>query len=135
MAGQAKSDMVIDVVFADSASGPVATLARLARGSVLVHAPRPALDNKKAPIGPGFLFPREAVVWDLDLDPDAALLRHARTQEADMGLKLQTGEDHYRVSLALILGEIFAVDADEALTRSATDAAMLTAQAGDGVNA
>lgn len=111
----------VELLAVDPDGGPAPTLARLAAGTVVVHAPRPALVAEPAAFGPGFRFPRDGIAWDLDLDPGSLFLRRASADLKDGNTTLGRvdGTAHYQVSLALILAEIFRVDRAEALAAAA----------------
>ncbi|MCZ6604027.1 MAG: hypothetical protein O7A03_02650 [Alphaproteobacteria bacterium] len=100
----------VETVLADPTLGHIPELARLGAGSVIVHAPRPGELTDGPPVGPGFVFPQGGIVWDLDLDPRSDFLRRAGDQARDRDLTLVSGGEHYRISLSLILAEIFRAD-------------------------
>lgn len=75
--------------------------------SIVVNAPRPNITNDDALIGPNFSFPKNGVVWDLDLAPETPFTRYAVEQESAAGFTRVSGRLHYDTALELIFSEIF----------------------------
>ncbi len=89
-----------------SKAGP-AGLPGPAPESIVINAPRPNIMADDPLIGASYSFPRNGVVWDLDLAPGTAFTRYAKEQQADADFSRPPGRLHYDTALELIFSEIF----------------------------
>lgn len=76
-------------------------------GSLVVNATGVGKDLPGSPLSPRAVFPREAVVWDLNYRGELGFLRQARAQAADRGLRLHDGWRYFLHGWAEIVAQVY----------------------------
>jgi shikimate dehydrogenase len=106
-------------------------LAELPPRSLVVNATGMGKDVPGSPLGPGALFPDEAVAWELNYRGELGFLRHARAQAAARRLRPEDGWTYFIQGWTSVIEEVFErpIPADE-LERLAADAAFARPRAG-----
>ncbi|HXF56414.1 MAG TPA: shikimate dehydrogenase [Actinomycetota bacterium] len=76
-------------------------------GSLVVNATGAGKDLPGSPLSARAVFPREAVVWDLNYRGELGFLRQARAQAAERGLRLHDGWRYFLHGWAEIVAEVY----------------------------
>jgi shikimate dehydrogenase len=99
----------VDTAAADAADD---LLADLPAGSLVVNATGLGKDRPGSPLSAGARFPRDGVVWELNYRGELDLLRQARAQEAERGLRVADGWSYFLHGWSTVIGEVFGVEID-----------------------
>jgi shikimate dehydrogenase len=102
-----------------------ALLATLPEGSLVINATGMGKDRPGSPTTAAGLFPRYAIVWELNYRGELDFLRQARAQAQHHHLQVHDGWDYFVFSWADHIAEIFH------LTISPVQLAQLVAKAGE----
>ena len=84
-----------------------ALLARLPEASIVINATGMGKDRPGSPITDAALFPRHAIVWELNYRGNLDFLHQARTQAQHFDLQVYDGWDYFVYSWADHIAEVF----------------------------
>ena len=106
-------------------------LAQLRPRSLVVNATGMGKDLPGSPLGPGALFPEEAVAWELNYRGELDFLRQARAQAAARRLRPEDGWTYFIHGWTSVIEEVFErpIQGDE-LERLAMEAAFARPRTG-----
>ena len=106
-------------------------LAELRPRSLVVNATGMGKDLPGSPLGPGALFPEEAVAWELNYRGELDFLRQARAQAAARRLRPEDGWTYFIHGWTSVIEEVFErpIQGDE-LERLAMEAAFARPRTG-----
>ncbi|WP_428390733.1 shikimate dehydrogenase family protein [Lichenicoccus sp.] len=108
------NDIAIETVLTTTAAENDALLAQLPSGSLVVNATGLGKDRPGSPLSDAALFPRDALVWDLNYRGDLLFLAQAEAQAGAQagarGLRINDGWTYFLHGWTQVIAEVFAVD-------------------------
>jgi shikimate 5-dehydrogenase len=87
-----------------------AVLARLSPGALVINATGLGKDAPGSPLSDAAVFPREAIMWDLNYRGDLVFLDQARAQQASRQLQIEDGWTYFIYGWTRVIAEVFDVD-------------------------
>ncbi|MCW2852084.1 MAG: hypothetical protein JWM84_1748 [Nocardioides sp.] len=97
--------------------------ASAAPGSLIVNATGMGKDSPGSPVSDAVVFPRGAVVWDMNYRGELDFLRQARAQEWERGLTVADGWRYFLHGWTEVISEVFDVTLDATLFAQLADVA------------
>jgi shikimate 5-dehydrogenase len=104
---QIESMVDIEYILNSDSSHNDALLATLPEGSIVINATGMGKDRPGSPITGAALFPRHAIVWELNYRGELDFLRQARAQAQHFDLQVHDGWDYFVYSWADHIAEVF----------------------------
>lgn len=109
---QIETTVPLHYVLAPAPPDNDAVLSSLKPGSLVINATGLGKDAPGSPLTDAGLFPREAVVWDLNYRGDLLFLDQARTQAATRGLTVIDGWTYFIHGWTQVIAEVFHITID-----------------------
>ena len=103
-------DAAIETVLTASAAENDALLARLPPGSLIVNATGLGKDRPGSPLSDAALFPRDALVWDLNYRGDLLFLAQAEAQAGTRRLRINDGWIYFLHGWTQVIAEVFGIN-------------------------
>jgi shikimate dehydrogenase len=103
----------VEYVVSMDASGNTEVLGGARAGALVINATGLGKDRPGSPLTPGAVFPRAALVWELNYRGDLDFVRQARVQEAERRLRIHDGWDYFLYGWSEVIAEVFALVVDE----------------------
>ena len=97
----------LDYVLAPTPAGNDAVLPGLKPGSLVINATGLGKDAPGSPLTDAAVFPKNAVVWDLNYRGDLVFLDQARVQEKARGLTVVDGWTYFIHGWTQVIAEVF----------------------------
>lgn len=107
---QVETDVPIEYVLAPKPEDNDAVLPTLKPGSLVINATGLGKDAPGSPLSNACIFPKKAVVWDLNYRGDLIFLDQAREQEAERELKIVDGWTYFLHGWTQVIAEVFHID-------------------------
>lgn len=104
------TDVPIEYVLAPKPEDNDAVLPTLKPGSLVINATGLGKDAPGSPLSNACVFPKKAVVWDLNYRGDLIFLDQARDQEAERDLKIVDGWTYFLHGWTQVIAEVFHID-------------------------
>lgn len=104
---QIESPVEIEYILNSDPSHNDALLATLPQGSIVINATGMGKDRPGSPITDAALFPRHAIVWELNYRGNLDFLHQARSQAQRLHLQVHDGWDYFVYSWADHIAEVF----------------------------
>ena len=104
---QIENTVEIEYILNSDPSHNDALLAMLPEGSIVINATGMGKDRPGSPITDAGLFPRHAIVWELNYRGELAFLYQARAQTQHLHLQVHNGWDYFVYSWADHIAEVF----------------------------
>lgn len=126
---QIETTVALQYVLAPAPAENDAVLATLKPGSLVINATGLGKDAPGSPLTDAGLFPRDAVVWDLNYRGDLVFLEQARAQAGERDLTIVDGWTYFIHGWTQVIAEVFHIEIGtdaatiDRLTRIALDAA------------
>ena len=99
-------------------------LGALAPGSLVVNATGMGKDTPGSPLTGGAVFPRGAVVWELNYRGELDFMRQAEAQAAERGLTVADGWEYFVHGWAQVISHVLHVDIDRDMFGRLSDLAV-----------
>jgi shikimate 5-dehydrogenase len=103
-------DVTTEYVLAPTTAANDALLEDLPPGSLVVNATGLGKDAPGSPIGDEALFPREALVWELNYRGDLLFLDQALAQRDSRDLTVEDGWTYFLHGWTQVIAEVFHID-------------------------
>lgn len=100
----------LETVLASDPNVNDTTLASVRPGSLVINATGLGKDAPGSPITDTALFPRDALVWELNYRGDLVFLRQARAQSHSRGVRPTDGWVYFIHGWTQVIGEVFDVE-------------------------
>lgn len=104
------SDVPLEYVLAPKPEDNDAVLASLKPGSLVINATGLGKDAPGSPLSNAAVFPKRAVVWDLNYRGELVFLDQARGQEQARLLQVEDGWTYFLHGWTQVIAEVFDID-------------------------
>ncbi|MGF6767590.1 shikimate 5-dehydrogenase [Paraburkholderia sp. GAS199] len=104
------SGVPCEYVVAPRAEDNDAVLAGLSPGTLVINATGLGKDAPGSPLSSAAVFPREAIVWDLNYRGELVFLDQARAQEKQQQLQIEDGWTYFIYGWTRVIAEVFHVE-------------------------
>ncbi|PWE57523.1 shikimate dehydrogenase [Metarhizobium album] len=104
------TDVPIEYVLAPKPEDNDAVLPTLKPGSLVINATGLGKDAPGSPLSNACVFPKKAVVWDLNYRGDLIFLDQARDQQVERDLQIVDGWTYFLHGWTQVIAEVFHID-------------------------
>jgi shikimate dehydrogenase len=112
---QLEHDAEVEYLVTDCAEDNDALLEQMPDGAFVVNATGMGKDTPGSPFTSAAVYPRGAIVWELNYRGELDFLRHAESQASDRGLQTHDGWNYFVYGWSEVMAEVFHFDLTDEL--------------------